>query len=407
MSAVTVTHNETRQQDWQLPAGLSAKAPSLIGAAALGVALLISTFARGGLEHFLHSYLMNVCFVVSISVGALFFVILQHLTRAQWSVVVRRLAELIAATLPWLLIFFVPLLLLLLFGDSRFYSWKDPSLREADTLVAGKVAYLNAPFFTLRTLVYFAVWIVLARFFWTRSVRQDATGDAKLTLQMQKWSGPAMMALAVTVCFAAFDWLMSLDPHWFSTIYGVYFFSGATVGFFAFVTLVALLLERAGALRGALTSEHYHDLGKFLFGFLFFWAYIAFSQYLLLWYANIPEETGWFLVRQNGGWEWVSLLLVLGHALPFCGLMSRASKRNRRVLAGWAAWLLLMHWVDLYWLVMPSYSPDRMPLSIVDAFMVLGVGGLYLSMVIRIARRRSLVPTGDPRLSQSLAFHNA
>ncbi len=403
---MTRIQSNTRQHGWRLPSGFSARVPLFIGGVTLGAALLISAFVGGGLEHFLHTYLVSVCFVVSVSLGALFFVILQHLTRAQWSVTVRRVAEVMAAALPWLLMLFVPLLLLLIFGDSRLYSWNDPSLREVDPLVAGKAAYLNAPFFVLRTLVYFAVWAILARYFWTRSVQQDETGDAKLTLQMQKWSGPAMMAFAVTVCFAAFDWLMSLDPHWFSTIYGVYFFSGAAVGFFAFVTLVALLLERVGALRGALTVDHYHDLGKLLFGFLFFWAYIAFSQYLLLWYANIPEETGWYLVRQSGGWQWGSLLLIFGHLLPFCGLMSRAAKRNRRVLALWAGWLLLMHWVDLYWLVMPSFSPDGLPLGIMDALALIGVGSLYLSLLIYIARRGSLVPTGDPRLSQSLAFHN-
>ena len=143
-----------------------------------------------------------------------------------------------------------------------------------------------------------------------------------------------MMAFAVTSCFAAFDWLMSLDPHWFSTIYGVYFFSGAVVGFLAFVTLAALVLERVGLLKGKISEEHYHDLGKLQLGFLMFWAYIAFSQYLLIWYANIPEETGWYLVRQNGGWQWVSLLLLFGHfVLPFCGLMSRRAKRNRITLA--------------------------------------------------------------------------
>jgi hypothetical protein len=224
---------------------------------------------------------------------------------------------------------------------------------------------------------------------------------------MQKWSGPAMIVFALTVCFASFDWLMSLDPHWFSTIYGVYFFTGAVVGFLAFVTLASLLLERVGVLAGVVTVEHYHDLGKLLFAFVFFWAYIAFSQYLLIWYANIPEETGWYLVRQNGGWQWVSLLLLFGHfVLPFLGLISRHAKRHRSVLAGWALWMLLMHWIDLYWLVMPSDAPQRVPLPVGEILVFVGIGSLYLSLLIRIASRGSLVPTADPRLDESLAFHN-
>jgi hypothetical protein len=200
---------------------------------------------------------------------------------------------------------------------------------------------------------------------------------------------------------------MSLDPHWFSTIYGIYFFSGAVVGSLAFVTLAALALEYVGVLRGKITAEHYHDLGKLLLGFVMFWAYIAFSQYLLIWYANIPEETGWYLVRQNGGWQWMLLLLLFGNfALPFCGLMSRSSKRNRVVLASWSAWLLLMHWCDLYWLVMPSYSPGSVPLRIIDALALLGVCGFFLAAISRVVGDRAIVPTGDPRLRESLSFHN-
>lgn len=375
---------------------------------AAALALLAAVMSESGIEHLLHSYLVSVCFVVSLGLGALFFVLIQHLTRAGWSVVVRRIAEVMAASLPYALLLFAPLLLLLLVGDSRLYSWNDATLRESDSLIQGKAAYLNAPFFVVRTLIYFAVWSVIARYFWRTSLRQDASGDKQLTLNMQKWSGPAMMAFAVTTCFAAFDWLMSLDPHWFSTIYGIYFFSGAVVGFLACLTLATMGLERFGLLRNKVTEEHYHDLGKLLLGFLMFWAYIAFSQYLLIWYADIPEETAWYLVRQNGGWQWVSLALLFGHfVLPFCGLMSRRAKRSRLTLASWAAWLLVMHWIDLYYLVMPTFSPTQVPLGIIDLFVLVGVAAFTIVAVSRVVGSRAIVPIRDPRLRESLSFHNA
>lgn len=391
----------------ELPAGAWGRHLAVTGVAALGVALLVALTTQRGLEHLLHAYLLSLCFVISISLGALFFVILQHLTRAGWSVVVRRLAEVTAVPLTLMMILFVPLLGLLLAGDSRLYEWNDIDLRQSDDVIRGKAAYLNAPFFAIRTFGYGFTWSLLAHYFWRQSVKQDHTEDPSLTWNMQKWSGPAMMAFAVTVCFAAFDWLMSLDPHWFSTIYGVYFFSGAVVGFIAFSTLVLLALEHAGIVKGAVSAEHYHDLGKLLFGFVFFWAYIAFSQYLLIWYANIPEETIWYLARQSGDWRWVSLLLLLGHfVLPFGGLLSRGAKRRKLVLAGWSAWLLVMHWVDLYWLVMPHYSAVHLPWGFVDLLALVGIGCLYISSLIFVAKRNSLVPTADPRLRESLAFQN-
>jgi hypothetical protein len=196
---------------------------------------------------------------------------------------------------------------------------------------------------------------------------------------------------------------MSLDPHWYSTIYGVYFFSGCVVGFLAAICLAVICLERAGPLRGVLTNDHLHDLGKLLFGFTFFWAYIGFSQYLLIWYANIPEETIWYLVRQENGWQWVTVLLFAGHfALPFFGLMSRRAKRSRASLGFWAGWLLVMHWIDLYWLVMPQLSPDRVSPAVIDLLVSAGVMAVFAAIVIRLSRGVPLVPLADPRLHESL-----
>ena len=183
----------------------------------------------------------------------------------------------------------------------------------------------------LRGIGYFAVWILIARYFWRSSLGQDLTHDPVPTEKMRKFSGPAMLAFALTINFAAFDWLMSLDPHWFSTIFGIYFFAGCAVAIFAALPIFAAILQWSGYVTREISDDHYHDMGKLLFGFMMFWAYIAFSQYLLIWYANIPEETFWFLLRQRGGWQFVGLLLIFGHfVLPFFGLMTRSARRSRR-----------------------------------------------------------------------------
>ena len=296
--------NQSEPTTSQLPSRTIAWRSLGLAVVALALAALLAGSSENGLSRLLHSYLLNVSFITSIAIGALFFVLLQHLTRAGWSVVIRRIAEVTAATMPYLLLLFLPILVLLVLGNGDLYEWNDTELRQSDELIRGKSAYLNAPFFTVRVIAYFVIWSVTARYFWKASVEQDRTARKQLTLQMQKWSAPAMIAFAITTCFAAFDLLMSLDPHWFSTIYGVYFFAGAIVGFVAFLTLAAIVLEKTGILAGKITVEHYHDLGKLLLGFVMFWAYIAFSQYLLIWYANIPEETGWYYVRQNAGWKW-------------------------------------------------------------------------------------------------------
>lgn len=370
-------------------------------------AVLIGCMSAGAFERLLHSALLTACFFVSVALGGLFFVILQHLTYSRWSAALRRVAELLTATLPWGALLFTPLLLLLLAGDSRLYPWNDETLRSTDALIQGKAAYLNAPFFVLRTIFYFGVWSLLIRFFLRQSLAQDRLDNDEPTRVMRKWSGPAMMIFALTVCFAAFDWLMSLEPHWFSSIFGVYFFSGAVVGFLAAFVLATRWLDKVGGLEGVVTTEHYHDLGKLLFGFTFFWAYIAFSQYLLIWYANIPEETMWFAARQESGWQWISLWLVGGHfVLPFLGLMSRSAKRRPNLVVFWAGWLLVMHWIDLYWLVMPQVSPGSFLPAATDLLLLIGGSCLFVAAWRHVAGRRLLVAVGDPELQYSLAYHN-
>jgi hypothetical protein len=224
---------------------------------------------------------------------------------------------------------------------------------------------------------------------------------------MERTSAPAMVAFAITLNFAAFDLLMSVDPLWCSTIFGVYVFSGGLVGFLALLSVVTGLLQRSGRL-GGVTDEHWHDLGKLVFAFTVFWAYIGFSQFMLIWYANIPEETVWFLQRTRGAWLGVSLLLLFGHFfLPFALLLPRFVKRSPKLFGPVAAWVLWMHFVDVYWLVMPKLSPDRLPIHLLDPLCAVGLGGFWLALAARRLRHVSLVPQRDPRLAESLAFENA
>lgn len=375
-----------------------------VGLIALAASVALGFAAGDHGRSFFFAYAVSFAYVLSLALGALFFVVLQHLTRAGWSVVVRRVAEGVAATLPVLALLFVPILV----GLHQLYHWSHAEAVAADHLLHGKSPYLNVSFFVVRWVLYAVIWGLTVRAFVGRSLAQDASGAPELSLEMQKRAAPAMLLFGITVTFASIDLLMSLDAHWFSTIFGVYFFAGSVVGFFALLAVLLLVLQRAGYLRHAVTTEHYHDIGKLLFAFIVFWAYIGFSQYMLYWYANIPEETGWFLRRQTNGWGWVSLLLLFGHfVLPFVALLSRAPKRNRRMLGAVAAWMLVVHWVDLYWIAFPELRPqDPLP-HLVDLTTAVGLVGVWLASAAFIMRRRSLVAERDPRLAESLGFENA
>lgn len=397
---------------------IGARAPRIANIAAIvgGVGLLVGLVSGfiSGWDAFFRSYLLNYCYVLSIALGALFFVMLQHAVRAGWSVSVRRLAEFMTTSLPLLAVLFLPMLIPVLAGMEGVYEWSSSeAVAHDDThLLEHKQPYLNVPFFIVRCAIYFGVWVLLGRFFFRKSVEQDTTGDVSATHAMQWWSPIGILAYAITVTFFAIDALMSLNPHWFSTIWGVYFFSGSMVAFFATLALVIYILQHAGRLTRAVTVEHYHDIGKLAFGFVVFWAYIKFSQYMLIWYANIPEETVWYHARQmNDWWIGVSLVLLFGHFVaPFLALISRWPKRRTHTLAFASVWLLLMHWIDLYYIVMPPIFPPHgehgAPLHLSDFALLVGLGGLFVFAIVRPMSRHALVPTRDPRLHESLAFEN-
>ncbi len=382
----------------RLPAiGLVLAAVGLGGSLALGLA---GAEARPQLWH---SWLVGALFVLSIALGGLFFVLVHHSTQAGWSVVVRRIAENAMATLPFLGLLFVPLV----FGMGDLFHWTHADAVAHDPLLKHKQPYLNVPFFLLRSLFYFGLWSAMALWFGRQSRLQDATGDHDITRRMRRMSAPGLLLFALSVTFFAFDWVMSLNAHWYSTIFGAYFFAGSTMAFFAFMALVALGERRTGLLAQVVNEEHLHDIAKLLFAFLVFWAYMAFSQYLLIWYANLPEETGFFAQRLSGSWRGASVGLAVGHfVVPFFFLLPRTIKRHPKTLAAAAVWLLAMHLLDLYWLVMPNLHADGITPSLLDGAALIGCCGVFLAAFGWSLRRQALVPLRDPRLPESLTFEN-
>ena len=402
----------------------------IVGAIGLGVA-----FFASGLDfvRFSHSYLTAYMAALSMCVGCLFFVTVMHLTRAGWCVTVRRIAEIYAMCLPIMFLLFLPILLPVLTGSDAVYPWNqdgwsvhgdkaavaaelekgallENGQRALPPLEALKKTFLNKGFFGIRIVAYFAIWSFMAWFFFSNSRKQDETGEGKLSLRMQAFSAPGMIVFAATLVFASFDMEMSLEPLWFSTMFPVYWFAGAMLSALATISLTAMLLQRSGRVTDEITVEHYHDLAKLMFAFVFFWGYIGFSQFMLIWYANIPEETFWFDWRINrDGWMTVSLVLLVGHLIiPFLGIMARTVRRSRSFMFFASIYLLVMHFIDHYWLVMPQANADHSHSAnlIPDIGCAIGMAGLMVAIFLLVARDTPLVPLKDPRLGEALNFHN-
>ncbi len=398
-------HHVPRLEDTQTTLGnLGSKVfgiSALIGLAGMAVTLALGAKQGDGMEHFAFAYLTNYAFFLSISLGALIFIPIMYVTRASWNVVVRRLAEVTAAIMPLLAVMAIPVILF----AGKVYGWADPAI-AASHAMSHKAAYLSPGAFVTRWLIYFVIWTGYSLFFWRTSVQQDTSGDPKLTRRLENFSGFAIMITALSIAAASFDLLMSVDPLWFSTMFGVYYWSGGFVTFFAVLTLMVLGLQRTGRLEKIVSPEHLHDLGKLMFAFTFWWGYIAFSQFMLYWYANIPEETSWYMVRTREGWDTIAYaILFVTLLIPFVGLISYYTKRNRKWLAFWAVWIIGAQWLNMYWVVIPEYS-EKLVFNPMYVTCFVGLGGLWLAGITRLAARNSLVPTKDPRLEQSLRFEN-
>lgn len=375
-----------------------------IGGIALAVSL-VGLFLDA--DQFFHSYIVSFSFVASFSIGALFLVMVHHITRSHWGVTFRRIPETLMRNILWVAVFFLPVVL----GMYNLYHWTHADAVAVDKLLQGKAPYLNTPFFLVRQVLYFGVWGFMAWKLYGNSIRLDQTGDWGIDTLQRKVSAPGIFIFGFTVAFASFDWLMSLDPHWFSTMFGVYYFAMSFQATLAAVVLIALWLRGKGLLTNTIKTPHYNDLGKLMFGFTVFYAYIAFSQFFLIYYANIPEETLWFYHRLEGGWEYVTYGLLLGRfVLPFFVLLPMANKSNLTILKWTAAWIVFIHFVEQFWIVMPNrgiLNPEfhHIHFSWMDATLAIALVGIALGLFFRQFSRHGMVAVNDPRYLESLNKH--
>lgn len=366
------------------------------GVAALGICAIGGFFAPA---QFFHSYLVAFVFWAGMALGCLSIVMLQYLTGGAWGLVLRRVLESGTRTLPLVALLFVPIV----FGLGRLYEWSHAEEVAHDPLLSHKAAYLNVPFFIGRTIFYFASWLAVAYFLNKWSLEQDRGGDRRLSRKLQLLSSGGIVLYGLTVTFSSIDWVMSLEPHWYSTMFGVLFIAGQGLSALAFVVAVTILLARRQPMRDVVSAKHLHDWGKLLLAFVMFWSYVSFSQYLIIWAGNLPEEIPWYLKRLQGGWGWIGLALILFHfLLPFLLLLSRTGNENRRLLAFVAGLVVLMRLVDVFWLIAPVFSQSEVRLHWMDILTPIGIGGLWLSVFLGQLRKRPLLPVGDPRFQEAL-----
>jgi len=353
---------------------------------------------------FFRSYLVAFAFTSFIGVAGFFFVQVQFLTGSAWSVTMRRIMENIMTTLPFGLLLFVPVA----FGLRYIYPWTDAAVVTGDEALRAKSAYLSPNFFLIRTIAYFALWSIWIYSIYRQSTKQDKERSIRQMHIASRWSAPGLFLAIAVGTLASWDWLMSLEPTWYSTIFGLVTIAGGGLSFFSVVTLVCLGFRRAGILKNSITVEHYHDLGKWLLTMTAFYTYVAFSQYFLIWYANIHEETQWYRHRMQGSWLIVSLAMpFLRFLIPFFLLLCRPAKRSLGMIAFIAVWSLVVEYIDLYWVVMPVYYKNGPQLHWLDlATLVTTVGVCGLVFWTRL-KQHKIVPVGDLRLEQSLHFENA
>jgi hypothetical protein len=373
---------------------------------ALGVgAIGILGAAFTDTTRFFASYLYGFIFFAGISIVAMFFSTLQFLVQAGWSALVRRVPEFFAGFVPFIVIGLIPILADVWFGH-HLYHWThhgvyDPASPHFDELLAAKKGYLNPMFFTIRVALYALVWFATYRFIVGNSFKQDeSSSDYTPTRKNMKRAAPFVLLFALSFTFAGFDLVMSLDPHWFSTMFGVYFFAGTFVSTLSLIAIFTVNLRREGTLKG-ITDEHYHDIGKFMFAFTVFWTYITFSQFFLIWYGNLPEEMIFFIERFHGGWEWFGYALVFGHfVVPFSVLLTQNNKRNPKVLIGIGTWILCMHAVDLAFIILPNFS-KTVRYGWQELSGLLFFGGLFFFLAARQFRSRPIIPVNDAYLHES------
>ena len=373
------------------------------GLVAIGLGLLLTGagFAMAGADRFYQAYLVAYTFWMGIVLGSLALLMVQHLTGGAWGVVLRRPFEAAVRTLPYMAVLFLPIA----FGMHSLYEWSLPEAAN-DPVISDKALYLNTPFFLARQVFYFAVWSGMGTLLTKWSAEHDRTGDPALLGKISFVSGAGILVYALTVTFAMVDWTMSVNPHWFSTIWGMLYIGGQGLSAFAFGITVVIMLSQAAPLNKVITEHHLHDLAKLLFAFLMLWAYLSFSQFLIIWSANLPEEIPHYLTRWDHGWQWVSVFIIVLHFIvPYSLLLSRDLKRNPGKLRLIAVWIICARLVDYYWHVAPEFHQEGLSISLLDVALPLALGGIFITLFVSQLRGRALLPLNDPGLEKALTHH--
>lgn len=371
----------------------------------VAIAVGILTFLAGLKFHadrIWFSYLIGYFFTVSLALGGLFFVSFNHVTKAGWSVPVRRIAEAFSGFLPIAVFLTIPLL----FGAKKLYLWLDLQAVASDPLLEMKASYLNQGFFHIRLLLFFALWLFFAWKLVSNSLKQDETGDKNLTVQNVKYSIAFLIVFALSYSLFSIDVLMSLEPHWFSTMFGVYTFAGLFQSFLALLAIFVIGMIKKGYYKDIVNENHVHDIAKFMWAFTIFFAYIGFSQYMLIWYANLPEETIFFLHRTHGGWFEVSVaLLFVKFIIPFLALAPRAAKRNLCHVRNVAIFLLGAQFLDYFWLIMPNFNHETVVIPTWEIGITIGFLGAFILQAKLFLSKNNTIPIKDPRLDEALHHH--
>jgi len=411
----TIAHNPAMSEDnvRLRPGALDAPSTTLVAVGIVGLAVTIAGGFVFNLKHALAAYEVGVVSVTAISLGAMFWIMIMHLVNSGWTGTVRRQFENIMMMLPVCIAMLAVIVVIEFVKGGVLLTWLgiDPA---TDPLLEKKTWFLNPTFWIVRFVIYATVWMVLASTLWRNSTLQDETGDRFLSNKSRFTSAWGMMAFALTLAFFAFDFLMAMDYRFFSTMWGVYYFANAALAAIAGTILVLCILRSMGRLTGLVTTEHTHDMGKLLFGFTVFWAYIAFSQYFLIWYSNIPEETAWYVNRQTGGWENLGGLIILGHfILPFLVLLLRDVKRSMVGVALVSVWILAFIVLDFVYAIRPMVyvrdMADAKPGPAgwwLDLAGVVGVMGIWWGLLLRRVGLGPLVAVHDPRLMEALTHKN-
>ncbi len=370
---------------------------ALIVAVAAGVPALVGAVFQT--EQFLRSWLLAFLFWISFPLGSLALSMLHHLTGGAWGLSIRRLLEAAMRTLPWMALLFVPIAL----GVGQLFPWADAELVAHDELLQKKAIYLNVPFFLVRAVIFFGTWMLIARIVGRTVAQQDRTGDPRLAHRLRMLAGPALGAYALTMTFASVDWGMSLEPHWFSTIYGVIFIVGQGLGTLCLTVVMGAWLARREPFSRWIAPRHFHDLGNLMLAFVMLWAYVSFSQFLIIWSGNLSEETPWYLSRASHGWKVIAGILIGFHFIvPFLTLLSRRTKRAGHALATVATVLLFLRFVDVFWLIVPAFHPEGLHVSWLDVLVPVAMGGFWVRVFFGGLKGRPLISLQDANLEGAL-----